>query len=72
MSWKDTELAKLSKERVFLFIQLTILEERHSLFSIGVGVILGIGYWSNIDIWHAECEDTIVHYDLQLTKTWSN
>ena len=41
MSLEGTELA--SKERAFQFI-LTFLEERHSLFSSGVGVILEVGY----------------------------
>ena len=45
MSLEDTELAKLSKECVFPFV-LTFLEERHSIFSSGLGIILGvaIGY----------------------------
>ena len=43
LSWEDTALTKLIKERVLQFI-LTFLDEEHSLFSSGVGVILGVSY----------------------------
>ena len=58
MSWEDTALVKLIKERVFQFI-LTFLDEEHSLFSSGVGVILGVSYLTPALVkyryWHAEC-----------------
>ena len=61
LSWEDTELAKLIKERVFQFI-LTFLDEEHALFSSGVGVILGVSYLTPALVkyryWHAQCVDS--------------
>ena len=58
LSWEDSKLAKQSKESVFQFI-LTFLEREHSLFSSGVGVILGVSYLTPALVkyryWHAEC-----------------